>query len=256
MSNGDLTNALTYFDKAISIDKENINFQNNRFLVLISCGKHKDIKNEVEALLEKIKDNSELYNIHGIIQYHFGNYNGAKTSFLKSAVLNPNNLKALNNVGLSFVRLNDFKNAIHFFDKVLEIDEYDSEAIYNKADALSNYNEEEALIFYDKIIQHTDPRYLTVIDSLLAIPFTPATIHSKALNNKGILLNKRGDFPNAISCYRSALSNDPDDNAAKYNLFNTLLNIKDYSGAEQLIDSINDPMYLSYKESAYGDIYS
>jgi tetratricopeptide (TPR) repeat protein len=87
----------------------------------------------------------------------------------------------------------DFEKAIEFYDKVLEIDETDIDALNGKATALDNLGQhEQAIELYDKVLEIDE----TDID---------------ALNGKATALDNLGQHEQAIELYDKVLEIDQTD---------------------------------------------
>src|SRR4030095_8357649 len=99
---GKYENAISYYDKAVSIDPSNIDALYNKSFTLEFLGKHED----------------------------------AKTYFDKVLTVNRNDTTALNTKGLALIQLDKVEEAIAYYDKTLAMDPSNIDALYNKAYAL------------------------------------------------------------------------------------------------------------------------
>lgn len=75
-----------------------------------------------KSILEVIKDGIDIYHKIGIAEFCHGNPAEAKSFFQKVLDADPRHLHAVMWLGISYMQLNDFDNAIKCFDKAIEID--------------------------------------------------------------------------------------------------------------------------------------
>jgi tetratricopeptide (TPR) repeat protein/tRNA A-37 threonylcarbamoyl transferase component Bud32 len=158
-------------------------------------------------------------------------------------VVKPTELKALEawewcNKGVSLKNLGRHEEAIHCYDRALEIDPRYRTAWCNKGSALDDLGRhEEAIHCYDRALE-IDPRYRTAwcnkgnalddlgrheeaihcYDRALEIDQRFAT----AWSNKGVSLDALGRYEEAIPCYDRALEIDPRYTYAWFNKGNGL----------------------------------
>src|SRR5574341_873832 len=104
----------------------------------------------------------------------------------KALDLDPKNVKALYNKGLSLDNLGTYKEAITYYDKVLAIDPNDIAALNNKGAALDDLGRyEEAITYYDKALA-IDPNDVYALNNKIAAlgkltpNFTPTSFSSNA----------------------------------------------------------------------------
>lgn len=76
------------------------------------------------------------------------------TIYDEALKINPKDIKMLNNKGVVFVLLDEYKKAIRCFDQALKIDPEDAVLWHNKGVALTGLGKhQEALIYYDKALE-------------------------------------------------------------------------------------------------------
>jgi tetratricopeptide (TPR) repeat protein len=118
--------------------------------------------------------------------YVRGEYKKANIFFEKVLEIEPNNIEALNSKGISLYRLGEYEGANSCFNKVLKIDPKNIVALNNLE------------------IQHYDDEHATGGD--LTVPFPH---DADAWNNKGYALANLGKYKEAIKCYDRAIKVDP-----------------------------------------------
>lgn len=120
-----------------------------------------------------------------------GRYNEAIHCFDKALEIDPRHTVAWNNKGVSLKSLGRYEEAIHCYDKALEIDLRFSGVWNNKGDSLYYLGRyEEAIRCHDKALE-IDQR------------------NEYAWSNKGNSLHSLGQYQEAIDCFDKALEIDP-----------------------------------------------
>jgi len=133
---------------------------------------------------------------------------------------NPNDANALNNKGIALANLGKNEEAIQCCDKALEIEPKNAYALYNKGAALANLGKnEEAIQWYDKVLE-IEPEDADV------------------LNNKGAALANLGKNEEAIQCCDKVLEIEPEDADALYNKGAALANLGKNEEAIQWYDKV------------------
>ncbi len=124
--------AITYFDKVLESDPENVQALMNKGSTLGFLKKHSDAIYYFDKVLE-IKPNkiSALYNKGTALSY-LEEYDDALYYFDKVLEIKPNKISALYNKGTTLSYLKKYDDALSYFDKVLEIDPENMEAIVAK----------------------------------------------------------------------------------------------------------------------------
>jgi len=129
----------------------------------------------------------------GIKAVNDSRYKEAITYFDKILESDPENVQALINKGTTLGFLKKHSDAIYYFDKVLEIEPNKISALYSKGTALSSLEEyNEALYYFDKVLE-IEPNNIS------------------ALFNKGTTLSYLKKYDEALSYFDKVLEIDPDD---------------------------------------------
>jgi len=154
----------------------------------------------------------------------------------------------------------EYREAIGWYDKALEVDPKDSGTLYNKGLALFDLGKyEEAIEWYDKALE-VDPKYADALNNKSialnrlkkyeeamdcinkAIELDPK--HANAWYNKGAVLNNLGKYKQAIECYDKAIQLDPKYVYPLNDKGNVLIKLEKY---EEAMDCINKAIELDPK---------
>jgi tetratricopeptide (TPR) repeat protein len=108
------------------------------------------------------------------------------------------NLEYLYNIGVSHAKRGNPRDAIFYFDKVLEVEPNHLSALANKGNALGKLGKyDQAITCYDIILKDKSD-------------------HMTCLLNKGLALHYLGRYDQAITCYDRILSHMPDNASVLY----------------------------------------
>ena len=119
------------------------------------------------------------------------NFEEAISYYDKALEIEPSNVSALSGTGDALVKLGKPDEAISYYDKALEIEPSNVAALSDKGDALVKLGKpEEAISYYDKALQ---------IDQT----------HLDTLYQKGGLLHNQGKYPEATTYFDKVLKLDP-----------------------------------------------
>ena len=116
---GNYTAAITFYDKALTLNSTDIGVLYNKALALDNLGRS----------------------------------NEAITYYDKVLAINPNDIDSLNNKGLVLDKLGEHDKAITYYDKVLAINPEDADALYNKGLALEEFGKKNStMLYYKKVL--------------------------------------------------------------------------------------------------------
>jgi tetratricopeptide (TPR) repeat protein len=102
------------------------------------------------------------------------------------------NLEHLYNIGLSHAKRGNPRDAIFYFDKVLDVEPNHFDALTNKGNALGKLGKyDQAITCYDTILKDKPNHMICLI-------------------NKGLALHYLGRYDQAITCYDKILTQAPD----------------------------------------------
>lgn len=149
----------------------------------------------------------------------------AKEHYRKALRIQPNNLTALNLLGVVNLLLKDIDNAIKCLTKVVEIDPNDLSALFNRANAyVETFKYDLALLDLNKLIvsQPNNPNAFLLMGNLYrklnrlddSILNYDKAIENKvdffeAYFNKGLVLQVMNNLESAVLCYEKALTLNP-----------------------------------------------
>jgi Tfp pilus assembly protein PilF len=142
---GNYTQAVEYFDKALAIDPNYINALNGKGWALNFQGNYAQaipLFDKVLAIDPKYRD---ALNNKGWALVELGNYTEALTYLDKALAIDPNYKYALNNKGMALNGLGKYKEAITYLDKALTIDPNFKFALNNKGAALQGLGQQDAV---------------------------------------------------------------------------------------------------------------
>ena len=163
-----------------------------------------------------------------------GNYKKAKELLIRANETQPDNLSVLNNLGTACKELRDTKEAITYYEKVLQLNPKHTNAQFNLGVAFYQLRDlKKAKDFFTKTTQ-IQPNYALAFINLAnvcvelkeyenavsnyqkSIEVNPKIV--SAHNNLGLVFRTLNDYDNAISCYKKALELNPKHGGAHHNL--------------------------------------
>jgi Flp pilus assembly protein TadD len=166
--------AITLYDKALTLDPNNVNVINNKGTALSSLGKNQEAIPWYDKALAIIPSYVDALHNKGLALSILGKNEEAITWFDKALFIDPNNIEALNYKGAALSNLGKYDEAIIWYDKALAIDPREVSTLHNKGAALTNLGKnQEAITWFDKALA-IDPNNVNV------------------LNNKGVALSNLG----------------------------------------------------------------
>ena len=181
----------------------------------------------------------KFYN-SGVKKYKQGDYQGALFDYNKSLEIDPLNLDAIDNRSAAKYQLGDYKGAIADADEALQIDPQHSVALNNRGAskmALKDY--QGSILDYNKAISIT-PQY------------------GDAFSNRCAAKRQLKDIQGAISDCSRAIAIDPQDAVAYSNRGAAKYELKNYSGAiadYNMAIKINPQYGLAYSNLGVSKYY-
>jgi tetratricopeptide (TPR) repeat protein len=129
---GNYTEAIAYYDKALILNSTDINALYNKALSLDNLGRLDE----------------------------------AVTYYDKVLAISPNDTDSLNNIGLALDGLGEHDKAITYYDRVLAINPEDTDALYNKGLALEELGKKNDAISYYKRVLDVNPSDAAALNKL------------------------------------------------------------------------------------------
>jgi tetratricopeptide (TPR) repeat protein len=174
-----------------------------------------------------------------VIVIVIGNNDDYRIENVEAQVSNTSSISELIAQGNSLIELGKYEESIVWFDKALAIEPKNSEALYNKAVALSDLGKhEEAITYFDKVLD-LDPN------------------DTDALTYKGISLESLGNHAAAIIYFDKVLALEPNNvntlSWKEYTLRNMGKNEDMVTNlAQQEYSTGNNTYLLTYSNTTYG----
>ena len=119
-----LDNALKILDVASKNIKNNYEIHFLRSIIFDKQKKLNQAINELNKYIEYKKDNSEVFNLRGLLFTNLNKPELAEADFKESIRLEPKNLSAYHNMGNLLKKNSKYNDAIKFYKKSTEIDEF------------------------------------------------------------------------------------------------------------------------------------
>ena len=178
--------SISVYDKAIEINKQNIDALNNKGIALSALGKYNEaITCYDEAIKLDPQSASPWYN-KGKTLSEQGKYGDAITCYDEALKIDEQFAEAWHNKGIALRALGKYDDAIKAYDKAIKINGQYKLAWHNKGNALNAFGKyDDAIACYDEAIK---------IDEQFA----------EAWHNKGISLNNVNRVPEAETCFARA----------------------------------------------------
>jgi tetratricopeptide (TPR) repeat protein len=137
LNQGNYTEAIKYYDKALVIDPNYVSVLNSKGVALKNLGNYTEaIKYYDKALAIDPNYVNALHN-KGVVLDNLGNYTEAITYYDKALAIDPNRVETLNNKGVVFYDLRNYSEAISYYDKGLTIDPNYTLSLNNKGNAIA-----------------------------------------------------------------------------------------------------------------------
>lgn len=189
--NGDYTNALAEFTRAIELDPNYVAAYHHRSIVYANLEEYDLALDDIEKAILLSPDNSLLYHTRGLLYSDIGDFEQALASQNIAISIAPQFADAYLERGAAYGNLGDHKNAFADFNKAIEIDPNNPFSFYNRGMAyymMENYK--QAINDFNK-----------------AIELNPNVID--AYNYRGVSYGMLGNNNKAIDDFNKILELDP-----------------------------------------------
>ncbi|MDC3082388.1 tetratricopeptide repeat protein [Candidatus Pelagibacter sp.] len=159
--------SITFFEKTINLDRNNLGAYNNLGGALQNLKKYKKAIDIYKKLL-LIKPNfSDGYNNIGRCLVYLKDFNNAIKYFEKAISLNPKDYVAYNNIGLIEKEFFNFNKALKNFEKSIEINKNYDLAVVNLGNTYLEMRNYELAKEYFKKLYEINPSYEFILGKLI-----------------------------------------------------------------------------------------
>jgi len=156
---GKYDDALSYFDRILEIEPDNVEVLNNKIALLADRGKLEDATQNIDKILEIEPDNVEGLYLKGYLHLKMAEYEKALSYINRVLQIEPDNLKALNAKGAVLQDLEEYDKALSYFDRILEIEPDYVDALFGKGGVVGSLGDSEMAIIHFLRVQVLDPNY-------------------------------------------------------------------------------------------------
>ena len=195
---GNLSNAVRYYRKAITLQPTCFEFHFNLAAMLFQSGQFADAAASYrQAILLRPEDAEAHYSL-GVVLQTLKDENAAMQAYISALRINPDYPQALSNLGALCVDRDDPKAAEGLLRRSIALDPSNASAHCNLANALAKLGNIAGALESSRTALTLDPT------------------HALALCNLGVHLESFGDTAGAMQCYQAALAAHPDSQLAQY----------------------------------------
>jgi predicted O-linked N-acetylglucosamine transferase (SPINDLY family) len=212
-SQGKHEEAITYYKRALELNKKTPSVLNNLGSSLNALGKNSEALLAFKGSLKIDPAVPETWYNAGNTLCDLERYEEAIIYYERSVEINPEYYQALNNLGLALFKLNRHSESLIYFDRAYLLNEYFLDCLINKGEALKELKRYEESLACNQRVLAMNPEY------------------AEAWSNKGITLNDLKRHDEAIAHYDKALSLKPDYAVAWSNKGVTLNDLKRHDEA-------------------------
>jgi protein O-GlcNAc transferase len=219
---GELAEAVSSYERGVSIEPGNVRGHNNLGQALMRLGRHAEAAASYRAALELAPSYALAHNNLGIARYELGEVDTALDSYRRALSLDPALAEAHHNCGNALLKLDRPEEALECYRQALRLKPDSLQVLQGLADALIRLRRfEEALAIQERGLQ-SDPqnaRLLTGAANVLmelqrpreALSFRERALrlepgNAEAQNNRAVALNELGRCPEALACCDRALA--------------------------------------------------
>ena len=266
-----LAKAMDYFKMAIDINPKNPKTHFLYGVMLDEAGNYEAGVEEYNLALQYVDKNSDLLEILenkwiqdlvknpnnsqsyvnlGVIYQKKGEYEEAKTQYLKALNLNPDDEVILYNLASLFMEQKKNTEALNIYNNILAKNPKNIDSLEYKAQILKNLNKpEEAISVYENILtlQPDNKNAKNNIDDIILNHFSGEKLQNYlekiALNkpynyeaqfNCALEFHKNKNYPKAIEYYNKAISINQAKEESYINLTQIYIEQKNYSKANEI----------------------
>jgi predicted O-linked N-acetylglucosamine transferase (SPINDLY family)/glycosyltransferase involved in cell wall biosynthesis/SAM-dependent methyltransferase len=204
---GQLDEALTNYDRALSVEPAHVDALNRRGVLLADLKRFEEALASYDRALSIRADHADVLSCRGYALWALGRFGEALQSYDQSLAIRPSYPEALNGRAGTLLELKRLDDALASYDEALRIHPRYADALYGRGVILAQLGRiEDAVESYER--------------ALVIRPDYP-----EALNNQGAGLSKLGRLEDAVASYDRALAFRPDDVIALTNRANALMRL-------------------------------
>jgi len=192
-SRGRLAEAITYLQRALSLNPNHAEMQNDLGIALGQQGKFKEAKECFQTAIALKKNFAQAYYNVGIILNGEKQFAEAITCYKKALSINPNHADAYNNWGNALSAQNEFSEAVVCYEKAIALNPNYVQAHNGLGVALKMLGKmTEAIAGFQQAVA-LKPDYID------------------AHNNLGVIFTEQNEFEKAEACFQTVLTFKPND---------------------------------------------
>ena len=163
----------------------------SKLINAFNSGEYDFVINKASVLLKKNQESDFLWNLKGLTLQIQKKYKLSISCLIKALQINPKNLAAINNLGISYKNTMDYAAAEKCFNKVIGLDASYIKALINLGNLKNEtYKFDEAILFYIKAINLDEKIPETHLNLSYAYQSIGKIIEAKKHLNKTLELDK------------------------------------------------------------------
>ena len=187
---GEYQKAITAYNEAIRLDKNNAFYFNKRGHSWTALGEHRQALSDYKETINLGSRDGNHFLDRGNAWAELGEYQRAIADFERARKLAPKSAKPLINRANLRAKLGDHQQAISDYNRAIRLDQKDASALNNRGNSWAELGEyQKAIDDYDEAIK-LDQKY------------------TSAFNNRGISWAELGEYQKAINDYDEAIKLD------------------------------------------------
>ena len=160
MQKGDTLKAETFIDKALLVDKFNVNVLSVKGSILMQKQMYDEAEKMYDEAIRLQQKNAGLLVNRALCRYHQNNYRGAMKDYDLALEIDPTNFIGHYNRGLMRANVGDNNRAIEDFNFIISVDPDDMMAIFNRGELYMQTGEyKKAINDYTTVINEY-PKFL------------------------------------------------------------------------------------------------
>lgn len=185
MSDGQYEDALLDMNQVLEQEKS-VDFYLSKAAILMELNRSVEAEEAMKAAVDYDPVNDEAHYTLGRLYLIVRKFPESKRHLSEAIRLNNSNIDAYFNLGMVYKEDGDTSTAIQYFNRVIEIDALNEEAMHQIANLYSDQNDPKGLDYFNRIIFNND-------------------LDHSAYYGRGFLYQKLGDYEKAMVDYQKAI---------------------------------------------------